>query len=308
LNPETGAMETLFGISDPPSAITYEKESKTIYMGTSKGGFRSFNRNEAWKSLDDQKGSPIVDVSCSSNGNKLYAVTKAKRWMAVETKGDMEFSDNVLDLGSWPTSVSASSTDPDLCAVSLSNGNVVVIKDAAIISQQEVKGEATCVQWNHDDTLLAVGTKKGILHTFNVETKGDEVKFTPSGVAFKTSKREIMSIQFTDKVVSTSSQSGMIMVYNPSSGETLNNRGGNWKSHNSIVPSHSWNPSFTHCASVGADLNLIIWKDASRYTNRRNQKDRVHTSGGMFVTWISDDELLTVGNSGLAKYWKITSS
>jgi len=181
----------------------------------------------------------------------------------------------------------------DLAAVGLSQDKVLVILGGNA-KAQGLPSKPTSLDFNHDDTMLAVGTHKGPVFVYKVagnsltelyelkdhDKSVSKVQWSPDGKHLAVSAaRRILVFEGTK-------------IVNPSE----------WEFHEALVTDVAFGAR-GKVASVSNDLGVIIWKDSTTWGTERKSIKMAHREGILKCGWLGSDLLLTVGNDSCMKVW-----
>jgi len=233
----------------------------------------------------------IVDISLNSDGSQLVTVGLDDKIRFNETKSN-ELSNNGLALGGCPTSVASGRARPDLAAAGLAQDKLVVVSGGKVTTVA-LPSKPLTLSFNHDDSLLAVGTHKGTIVVFKVS--GGNV--APS-YELKDHDKPVTRVQFSKDGSHLVTSSGKrVLVYN---GAKIVNPS-EWEYHEAMVTDVAFGDG--KVASVSNDLGIIVWKDTTKYGTDRKAIKMAHRDGILKCAWLRSDLLLTVGADSCMKVW-----
>lgn len=303
---QENAITSYMGVADAPCAFAKDPTSPAFFVGIRSGAVCSFIPDEGWKNSTGKKGSVpkgyLKDIVCSCDGEFVYIGGNDKKVYTCEAK-TMEISETTVACKGSIVAMAASSKDPTLIACALNNDTVAFIKNGSIIKVEKVNFEPWCLQFNQDDTAIAIGPKKKReLYLFDYDASSSSIKLAHT---FRGVVGEPTAIRWKiigeNSYVSVSTSKSLFLVYNVKTKVQENDSG--WEYHGGKVNGHAWSPSGDYVASVAADQDLFIWSDTKNFGDDRKEAKLAHIGGALYTAWIDDANVLSVGNSGVVKVW-----
>jgi len=161
-------------------------------------------------------------------------------------------------------------------------------------STAALSGKAERVDFNNDDTLVAVAVGKGA-KVF--DTEGKEVwactqMYNVGTVAWS---RCGNFLAVTSK--------GSTFIYDKSQ-EWKQRNSTDWDFHQSTVKEVLWTDST--CVTVSTDDSMIVWTDMEKFKTKGNVKfTGMHKHGLQAARLLDDNTVISVGTDGTMKVWKL---
>lgn len=212
-----------------------------------------------------------------------------------------------MALNAQPSDVAICSGNESLSAVSTAKGISLFYDGKLVFETPEnmfisAQWTPTCVAISNDGTKLAAGSEEMKIYLFDIksnsslESKADMIleghrgaltciEFSPSGdqLAAGDANREI---RIWDLLSKTAVVQGM------------------WVFHTTRVTSLSWTPSGKFVASGSLDEHVYIWSIDKPM--KKSKIEYLHKDGVTGVQFLSESELVTVGNDGCVNKYQIT--
>lgn len=295
LDPENPATpkRVVHGHNAVATALAVDQANKVFYSADSSGVIC------AWKDFTAQwftgKGhaSSINGLALNSDGSKLVSIGLTK--MFVNECKDNSYGESV-DLGDHASCVTCGAATPTLTAVGV-NGNKVIVLNGGDRKELDVGSKPTNLAFNHDDSLLAVGTHKGVVTVFAM----------PAGtVAYELKEHDkpVVKVEWSKngQYLTTSSQDKRLLVWEGEKGP-LNPT--EWAFHGGMITDHSMSPDGLRVASVAQGLELIVYKDTTKWGSARDKVENAHKDAIHACGWLDNEHVLTLGGDACIKVWKM---
>jgi len=273
------------------TAIAVDRASQVFYSADRNGILCAWKDYRATWFTGDGPAKAIIDIGLNSDASKLVTVGLDDKIRFNDCK-TQAFSSSAIALGGSPTSVCCGRRHPDLVAVALAQDKIVVLLGGAA-KTIAVPSKPTSLDFNHDDSLLAVGTHKGPVIVYKVSGNSLTEVYE-----LKDHDKAISRVQWSldGKHLAVSAARRILVfegqkVVNPSE----------WEYHEALVTDLAFGAR--KVASVSNDLGVIIWKDTTAWGTERKAIKMAHREGIAKCAWVSDDLLLTVGNDSCLKVW-----
>jgi WD40 repeat protein len=240
----------------------------------------------------DGHGKAIIDISINSDASKLATVGLDDKLRFNDCK-QASFCTTAIAIGGSPTSLVCGRAHPDLAAIGLSQEKVTVVSGGTP-KTIALPCKPTSLDFNHDDSLLAVGTNKGTVFVFKVA--GNTLT---ESYELKDHDKAVSRVQWSpDGKFLAVSAARRILVF---SGPKVVNPS-EWEFHEALVTDVAFGAR-GRVASVSNDLGIIIWKDTEKWGTDRKSIKMAHREGIQKCAWVAPDLLLTVGNDSCMKVW-----
>jgi len=176
---------------------------------------------------------------------------------------------------------------------------LLIVREEKVVNTVEFKATGFCLRWAPDDTTVAVGCGDGKIRMFEVTKDAATLSSTHEG-------------QHVGKVVSLNySPEGVLIsmgfdrsIYFWSGKDKVHNKTG-WPHHNASVVSSTFSSSGL-MATGSQDQNIIVWTDLKGMDDTKKIViEMAHLEGVLFIAFLKDDLLLSLGFDKTIKTWKL---
>jgi len=288
------------GHNKPITALTLTDDRQTVFTASSDGNICR------WKFPSGENG--MVHGKGHSNQVQCMSVC-AGQSLASCGMDDMAMFSNLasieqsgyqqqVKLSSQPKGLASSSSGLTVLACIK---EIVLIRDAKIISTHKISYEAQCVAINPSETEISVGGGEGdnSVHVYSLSNNTltdkktlshngavTDVKYSPDGSYLSAcdTYRKVMLYQLPDYQVLITTE---------------------WGCHTARVNSISWTPDSKHLASGALDTHLVVWTPGSK-TKYTTIKGAHPMSQVTRVEWLDNNTLLSVGQDSCLRQWHVT--
>jgi len=273
-------------------AVAVDQSAQVFYSADRNGTVCVWKEYQASWFSGVGHGKPIIDISLNSDGSQLVSVGLDDKIRFNDCK-TQELASNALALGGCPTSVVCGRHRPDLAAVGLAQDKLVVVAGGKLTAVA-LPSKPLTLSFNHDDSLLAVGTHKGIIYVYKIAggaaTQAYEIK--------QHEGKPVQKVHFsTDGSHLVTASGKRVLVFK---GDQLVNPS-EWEYHEALVTDVAFGDG--KVASVSNDLGIIVWKDTTKWGTERKAIKMAHREGIVKCAWLRGDLLLTVGADSCMKLW-----
>jgi WD40 repeat protein len=272
-------------------AVAVDASSQVFYSADRNGTLCAWKEYQASWFSGVGHGKPIVDISLNSDGSQLVSVGLDDKIRFNDCKSQ-EFATNALALGGCPTTLTSGRARRDLAAVGLAQDKLVVIAggEAKTVA---LPSKPLTLSFNHDDSLLAVGTHKGTIVVFKIAGNNASVAYE-----LKEHDKPVTRVHWSPDGAHLVTSSGKrVLVY---AGSQVVNPS-EWEYHEALVTDVAFGDG--KVASVSNDLGIIVWKDTNKWGTDRKSIKMAHRDGIVKCAWLRSDLLLTVGADSCLKVW-----
>jgi WD40 repeat protein len=274
------------------TAVAVDQASQVFYSADRSGIVCAWKDYNAVWFGGDGHGKAVIDISLNSDASKLVSVGLDDKVRVNDCKSQ-SFSSSAVARGGSPVTVVCGRAHADLVAVGLAQDKVVVFAGGAS-KVLALPSKPTSLDFNHDDSMLAVGTHKGPVLVYRVSGNA-----LTEAYELKDHDKSISKVQWSpDGKFLAVSAARRILVF---SGAKIVNPS-EWEYHEALVTDVAFGAR-GRVASVSNDLGVIIWKDTTAWGTDRKTIKMAHREGIQKCAWLRDDLLLTVGNDSCMKVW-----
>jgi len=175
---------------------------------------------------------------------------------------------------------------------------ISLFNKAQKLSALPVTYEPLCCSVHPSGTQVAVGSKEGKVHVYNIAAN----TLTQSKVLDATGSVEAVSYSPDGAYLALGDGNRNVYVFETASDYTL--KFDEWRSHTAKVTCLAWTPSGQHVASGALDTNLIVWslaQPAKRITIKAAHPLCIITK----LAWASDSLLVSAGSDGSLRSWNV---
>lgn len=303
LNQESGDFKAETGIVSEPSAFGFDSSNKGFFIGERQGRIISYSPEGGMQVIKGKLPTSLVkNVIVSCDGETVWALDSNKTVHEIECK-DLTIS-KTISLGGSAKWMAASNKDPSMFGVGMGE-KIIIYKDGEILSENKVSFDAHRLNFSPDDKLVVVAS----------ENKKKILTYDFDGTSGKLSNEKVISSNFVgvptqvkfgcrdDKLyISCSTKNGKIGIFLDTKKKNLDE----WQKHSGTVFDHSWNPSGTSVVTCAADRHIIVWNDTDKFRSRhRHLLENAHPNNAKFIQWLDDKNFVSVGKSGMLKFWEV---
>lgn len=294
-NPSKPAR-VVMGHKDKVTSFCVDTSNKRFFTSDSSGVICAWNDYVAsWFTGAGHGGKSIRCIDVNSDRSKVLSVgsDSTARWNDVKS---LTFGEGGIQLDGVPQCCACSPTDPSLAVVATTKNILILIKDDVAVATLDVGYTATIVKFTEDGSQLIVNGHKNQTTFYAVSS--DVIKESRKDEELH-AKTPVSICLLGDKYITTGPDK-IICVRDINTGELVNNK---WEYHTGNVKCIAKNPSGTKLASVGNDLNIMVWQDTVNFEAKRETHKMSHREGIAACDFIDDDTLITVGEDGFLKVW-----
>ncbi|KAJ3402086.1 hypothetical protein HDU80_005385 [Chytriomyces hyalinus] len=268
--------------------------SSTFYTGSYDG------RIHAW-SLKD--GVPVHhEVSGSSHSNQIKGLS-ADGAGKVFTVGMDDTTRSIDDAGkAFSVNASGTSGAPvDIAArngvsvVATSTGKITVSKDGVPTASLSVDWVPTAVALSPNGSTIAIGDEEKRVRIYSADLQliqeADKNRGSITALAFSPD----------GALLASADKDRSIIVYSTQDWTVKTNQ---WMFHTARINSIAWSPDSLHAVSGSLDTNVEIWS-VEKPTKHVSIKG-AHLEGVNAAAFLDNDTVVSAGQDGSIKIWKIT--
>jgi len=293
-------INSIHGVQQPFSGYSYNSSTGLLYTADGSGHLTTWDPIKGtakWWSATNSHSKIITGLAVNAGGSHLWSVGHDNVIKYNDLK-EHSFSSGSAALGAGPVAVAAASKDGGLAAVLLSD-KLLIVREEKVVNTVEFKATGFCLRWAPDDTTVAVGCGDGKIRMFEVNKDAATLSSTHEG-------------QHVGKVVALNySPEGALVsmgfdrsIYFWTGKDKVSNKTG-WPHHNASVVSSAFSSNGL-MATGSQDQRIIIWTDLKGMDDTKKIAiEMAHLEGVLFVTFLKDDLILSIGFDKTIKTWKI---
>jgi len=186
-----------------------------------------------------------------------------------------------------------------ICAVALSS-KLLIVKDGAVAKEIKFDKDITCIKFNHDDSLIAVGHKGKHVVVYTTDEgkeahKVDGTDYTKAPSCLEWSPE--------GKYLCVGASGGTFIYDTTADYKQVNPS--DWEFHRGAVAAICWAKDNSKVVTVGTDLTIIKWTDLEKFSTKRSTLKMSHFHGVTGAALIDNERLVTVGQDACMRVWGV---
>lgn len=296
-NPDKPAR-VLEGHSGSPTCASLHRATGVLFTGDDAGHVSVWREgNPTWlNGKGHSKG--IRAIAANHDGTKVFSCGADDNMLTSEVKTG-EFGTDAVALGGAPSCMCAGSKS-DTVVVGVAQGKLVVVSEGKVSESLAITYKPLSIAMSPDESEVSVGGQDKKVHVYKLEGG----KLTEDTKVTKTDhSRSVDTVNYSadGRYMVSAGGDNCIKVWEGPSTEQKNPS--NWSFHTSMVTSVAFSPDGKRCASVSKDTNLYIFTDCETFKSDKKRQLVAHDRDCVFVDWLDNDRVLTIGSDGVVKTW-----
>lgn len=290
-------VQVIQGHQKSITACGLSKDSSTFFTASYDGLICGWNIETGLaKSIKDGPNHTNMVIQIHPCHDKMLSIGMDDTLRMIDTKL-LTYKDDSICFDSLPKGLAFIEHQDFKIIITVSN--IQIFENTKKIISYDTSFQPNSIDKNKTNHDFAVGSDNGNVYLYQFQP--NEKKIVEIG-KITTNPTAITSLAYSPngKYLAVGDGLGKIILYDAITREVITNR---WIFHVGKITSISWNSASTHICSVSLDTHMYIYSVSN--PNYHGVVKNAHLGGASGISWLSEDEILTVGADACVKRWKV---